>query len=57
MHRRALEQGGGKIQVPCLYIPQGEEGPRWLYESDEIIRYLGAEVAAAEDAVTPAEAA
>ena len=56
-HRRELEQGGGKIQVPCLYIPHGDNGPQWLYESDDIIRYLSAEVAAAEDSITPAEAA
>jgi glutaredoxin len=38
--RRELLEGGGKIKVPCLRIP-GEDGQAtWLYESDDIIRYL-----------------
>ena len=39
VHRRELESGGGKIQVPCLRIEEGSE-VNWLYESDQIIFYL-----------------
>ncbi|SHJ87734.1 glutaredoxin family protein [Halomonas caseinilytica] len=38
-HRRALLEGGGKAQVPCLRIEEGGE-TRWLYESSDIIGYL-----------------
>ena len=38
--RRELEQGGGKVQVPCLRIPEPDGNSRWLYESDDIIAYL-----------------
>ena len=38
-HRIALEQGGGKIQVPCLHLHHdGEE--LWMYESSDIVAYL-----------------
>ena len=37
--REKLLNGGGKVQVPCLYITnQGQE--RWLYESSKIIEFL-----------------
>ena len=37
--RKQLEEGGGRVKVPCLRIEeQGEV--RWLYESNEIIRFL-----------------
>lgn len=37
--REELEQGGGRVKVPCLRIrEQGSE--RWLYESGDIIKYL-----------------
>jgi len=39
VHRRALEAGGGKIQVPCLRISE-DGAERWLYESNAIIAYL-----------------
>lgn len=35
-----LLQKGGKRQVPCLRIDEGDGSVRWLYESDEIISYL-----------------
>ncbi|BCG24177.1 hypothetical protein TUM18999_23680 [Pseudomonas tohonis] len=38
-HRAALLAGGGKIKVPCLRIDENGES-RWLYESNDIIRYL-----------------
>jgi len=31
---------GGKQQVPCLRVAQKERTDIWLYESDEIIKYL-----------------
>ncbi|MND62903.1 Glutaredoxin-2 [compost metagenome] len=38
-HRAALLAGGGKIKVPCLRIEENGES-RWMYESNDIIRYL-----------------
>ena len=38
-YRDELEQGGGKIQVPCLRIQQDGKD-EWMYESSEIINYL-----------------
>ena len=37
--RTELESSGGKIQVPCLKITRDGE-VSWLYESNDIIRYL-----------------
>ena len=37
--RKELEISGGKIQVPCLKITRDGE-VSWLYESNDIIRYL-----------------
>jgi len=39
-HAQALIQGGGKTQVPCLRIEQSDGTVEWMYESDDIIRYL-----------------
>ncbi len=38
--RAELEEKGGKVQVPCLKIVDDDGRECWLYESDEIIRYL-----------------
>lgn len=38
-HRKELEQEGGKIKVPCLRIEENNS-VRWLYESNDIIKYL-----------------
>jgi glutaredoxin len=38
-YREQLEQGGGKIQTPCLRIESKGE-VEWLYDSSEIIKYL-----------------
>lgn len=46
--REQLEREGGKIQVPCLYIPGTDGDAEWLYESDAIIRYLTERVEAVE---------
>lgn len=38
-HRSDLENGGGRIKVPCLRVE--EDGDvRWIYESNDIISYL-----------------
>lgn len=39
-HRAELLQGGGKIQTPCLRIADEQGQVQWLYESDDIIKYL-----------------
>ncbi|MGE8496794.1 MAG: glutaredoxin family protein [Pseudomonas sp.] len=39
VHRQALEQQGGKIQVPCLRIDENGQ-TTWLYESKAIAAYL-----------------
>ena len=38
--RETLEKVGGKVQVPCLFI-DGKP----LYESDDIISYIGENIA------------
>ncbi len=40
-----LIAGGGKSQVPCLRIESEIGDVRWLYESIDIIRYLGKKLA------------
>jgi len=39
-HRQHLEQGGGKVKVPCLKIIDDQGETNWLYESNQIIDYL-----------------
>ncbi len=39
-HRAALVGGGGKPQVPCLLITDGQGKQTWLYESADINAYL-----------------
>jgi hypothetical protein len=43
-----LRRGGGKVQVPCLRIQQRAKS-EWLYESEEIIRFLREQFATIED--------
>ena len=38
--RADLLQGGGKIQTPCLRIADAQGNVQWMYESDDVIRYL-----------------
>jgi glutathione S-transferase len=38
-YKHQLEEGGGKVQVPCLRIEKDGD-VTWLYESDDIIQYL-----------------
>ena len=40
-NRDELISGGGKFQEPCLRIEKDDECVEWLYESIEIVRYLG----------------
>ncbi|WP_126456575.1 glutaredoxin family protein [Sulfuriflexus mobilis] len=39
-NREALLLGGGTIKVPCLQITDEHGNVSWMYESDEIVRYL-----------------
>lgn len=39
-HRQALEEGGGRVKVPCLRIAHDDGRVEWLYESDAINAYL-----------------
>ena len=39
-NRQALLKGGGQIKVPCMRIIQEDGKEQWMYESDDIIRYL-----------------
>lgn len=39
-HAQALVAGGGMTQVPCLRIENADGNVEWMYESDDIIRYL-----------------
>ncbi len=39
-HREALLQGGGKVQTPCLRITDAQGQVQWMYESNDIIKYL-----------------
>lgn len=38
--RHQLLTEGGRLQVPCLYIPGAPGEAQWLYESSDIISYL-----------------
>jgi glutaredoxin len=38
--REQLMEGGGKIRVPCLRIPDEHGNVTWMYESNDIIQYL-----------------
>lgn len=38
--RQQLLAAGGRLQVPCLYIPAESDEGQWLYESGDIIAYL-----------------
>ncbi len=39
IYQNELIAGGGRAQVPCLRI-ETAQGSRWLYESEDIVRYL-----------------
>lgn len=46
-HRNALNEGGGAIKVPCLLIRGEGESKEWLYESNDIIKWLNTNCAVA----------
>ena len=39
-HKQALAEGGGKTKVPCLKISHEDGRDEWLYESDDINKWL-----------------
>ncbi|TGN41837.1 glutaredoxin family protein [Marinobacter confluentis] len=39
-HRAELEEGGGRIKVPCLRVTQSDGKQEWLYESSAINQWL-----------------
>ncbi|PCF94384.1 glutaredoxin family protein [Vreelandella nigrificans] len=39
-HKQALQEGGGKVKVPCLKISHEDGRQEWLYESDAINHWL-----------------
>ena len=39
--REELVTGGGNLKVPCLRIDNGDSGVQWMYESSDIVAYLG----------------
>ncbi len=48
--RTQLEQGGGQVKVPCLKITDTSGNETWMYESEQIIRFLEQLVRTAGDA-------
>lgn len=40
VNHKALVQGGGKGQVPCLRIEDESGSVSWMYESGDILRYI-----------------
>lgn len=39
-HREELLKGGGQVKVPCLRIINDDGKDEWMYESDQIMKYL-----------------
>ncbi|MGP9766824.1 glutaredoxin family protein [Halomonas sp. AOP13-D3-9] len=39
-HKQALQEGGGKVKVPCLKITHDDGREEWMYESDTINAWL-----------------
>ena len=39
-HREELLKGGGQVKVPCLRIVDNNGNDQWMYESEEIMKYL-----------------
>ena len=53
-HRTDLLAQGGEVKVPCLRISKKDGDDTWLYESDEIIRFLNQRADAIEGVVAVA---
>lgn len=45
-YRSELIKGGGMYQVPCLKITKDDGSVEWMYESSDIIAYLGKQLKA-----------
>lgn len=45
-HREELLQGGGQLKVPCLKITDDKGNQSWMYESNDIMKYLQGRFAA-----------
>ncbi len=41
LYQKELLKEGGKLQVPCLKIENQRGQVNWLYESQDILDYLG----------------
>lgn len=39
-HKKALQEGGGRVKVPCLKISHADGQDQWLYESADINAWL-----------------
>ncbi|SDN86891.1 glutaredoxin family protein [Vreelandella arcis] len=39
-HKKALQEGGGRVKVPCLKIRHADGREEWMYESDTINAWL-----------------
>ena len=39
-HKKALQEGGGRVKVPCLKICHADGHEEWMYESDTINAWL-----------------
>ena len=51
--REELLTHGGRLQVPCLFIPGNDGNDQWLYESNDIIAYLERQTLDKTGTVTP----
>lgn len=40
IHKKELVEKGGEFQVPCLRVDFPDGTTKWMYESDDIIRYF-----------------
>jgi len=40
IYRNELLNGGGQLKVPCLKIVDEKGNDNWMYESDDIVKYL-----------------
>lgn len=47
-YKSELIRGGGKHQVPCLKITGSDGAVKWMYESDDIIAFLGEKLGIAD---------
>jgi len=43
-HKKDLVENGGKQKVPCLKVQLKNKQNKWIYESDDIIKFLSKEL-------------